>query len=592
MSTARQLKGDSLRRQLQESAKYAAAHGLKLEEDILLRDIGVSAYTGENAREGALARFLNLVTDGQIEAGSYLLVESLDRLSRQKILESQPIFNKIISSGINIVTLVDKRLYKAYTNEVGDFIYSLIAFSRANDESATKSFRLRQSWEAKRKIATSKKITSWCPAWLTLDKNIGEFVTIPDRVQIVQSIFNDCAAGIGMYAITRRLNEGRVSPFHGDSWHMSYVSKILNNRAVLGEFQPHKRNADGRRIVEGSPIRNYYPAVVSEELFLRCESARSSRNLRSGSGKGRKGKSLSNLFSGIAKCAYCMGNMHYENKGEGRKGGRYLVCAASIRGACGGIRWRYTDFETTFLSFVKELGLNELVGPDENRRNELIGEIGSLEGKEQSLSRRRSALIEMLSLVQNKQTLASEYDSVEGDIISTKDKIVECRKKLMALTLRSEDFYESRNSIKAILQKFEESSVTDVYRVRSLIATRIRAIVEQVMVASLGSQPFVASMLLKEMAKHNADETKVQDLEESLSAPDTVQRYISVRFKDGSLRVLLPHKSDPMRMDVFAFGRDVNEMTRYSADGTTKRLPAPVTDIDEWYAGLDQENQS
>src|SRR5688572_9209430 len=81
-SRPEQLQGDSLRRQLEASERWAAARGLRIDQT--LSDKGLSAYRGANAETGALSTFLALVRAGRIPAGSILLVESLDRLSRQK----------------------------------------------------------------------------------------------------------------------------------------------------------------------------------------------------------------------------------------------------------------------------------------------------------------------------------------------------------------------------------------------------------------------------------------------------------------------------------------------------------------------------
>jgi DNA invertase Pin-like site-specific DNA recombinase len=81
MSTDAQLKGDSHRRQLETSDKYIASNGLELIER--LSDLGVSAFRGANVEYGALGRFLQAVSEGKVEAGSYLIVEALDRISRQ-----------------------------------------------------------------------------------------------------------------------------------------------------------------------------------------------------------------------------------------------------------------------------------------------------------------------------------------------------------------------------------------------------------------------------------------------------------------------------------------------------------------------------
>lgn len=102
-SSPEQAKGDSLRRQIERSAEYARAHGLELDHS--LRDLGVSGFKGANRHFGALARFLTLVEAAKIERGSYLLVESLDRLSREEVLKALQLFLAIIHGGITVVTL-------------------------------------------------------------------------------------------------------------------------------------------------------------------------------------------------------------------------------------------------------------------------------------------------------------------------------------------------------------------------------------------------------------------------------------------------------------------------------------------------------
>jgi DNA invertase Pin-like site-specific DNA recombinase len=375
MSTDLQLKGDSRRRQLEASRAYAEAHGLELAEGSELEDIGVSAFKGANVREGALGRFLEAVRSGLIKPGSYLLVESLDRLSRQELLAAQSLFLSIIQAGINLVTLTDGRVYRAGTNDLGDLIVSLVIMSRAHEESQTKSLRLSAAWKNKRASATSlKPMTKWCPAWLELAPDRTGYVPIPERVEAVLQIFNDSAAGIGIYRIAGRLNESKTATFNkSNGWHQSYVAKILSNRAVLGEFQPGVRR-NGKRVLEGEPVKNYFPAIIEEELFYRAQHGRSQRRVN---GAGRKGIAFTNLFSGLATCAYCKSPMVFENKGLGAKGGNYLVCSdARRRLGCQSVRWRYRDFEASFLAFVQEIDFADIVdGEQTKERGRLAAEI-------------------------------------------------------------------------------------------------------------------------------------------------------------------------------------------------------------------------
>jgi DNA invertase Pin-like site-specific DNA recombinase len=163
MSTGPQLKGDSLRRQLELSRDFASQHALELDEG--LKDIGISAFRGTNREKGALAAFLDLIRAGKIEEGSYLLVESLDRLSREQVRDAMKLFLEIVDAGVVLVTMCDGQIYSRQTID-SDFtrlIISLTVMARAHEESRQKSHRLRAVWQHKQGLASQQKVTSICP---------------------------------------------------------------------------------------------------------------------------------------------------------------------------------------------------------------------------------------------------------------------------------------------------------------------------------------------------------------------------------------------------------------------------------------------
>jgi DNA invertase Pin-like site-specific DNA recombinase len=69
----------------------------------------VSAFRGDNARQGHLAAFVQAVELGTVPAGSVLIVESLDRISRQGIDEGYNLCKWIIKKGILLGTLQPER---------------------------------------------------------------------------------------------------------------------------------------------------------------------------------------------------------------------------------------------------------------------------------------------------------------------------------------------------------------------------------------------------------------------------------------------------------------------------------------------------
>jgi hypothetical protein len=150
--------------------------------------------------------------------------------------------------------------------------------SSAYGESQQKSERVREAWlDKKRRAAEDKEaLTRGGVAWCRIENK--RYVPIPERANIVRRIFTDSASGIGHGSIAVRLNRegipswGRSQRNHG--WYPSYVKKILMNRSVLGFFQPH-RKIEGKRVPEGDEIADYYPAVVSADLFWSVQACRS-----------------------------------------------------------------------------------------------------------------------------------------------------------------------------------------------------------------------------------------------------------------------------------------------------------------------------
>lgn len=328
-STPEQLKGDTLRRQIDAAQRYSRSNDLDLDTDFTFRDLGVSAFRGKHAEEGALAAFIEAVDTGRVEPGSYLLVESLDRLSRERIMSALHQFSDLLSKGIYIVTLSDGQVYDSESiNSLTGLIVPLVSMARANEESELKSKRLRAAWQNKRDRAAKGEhvLTRWAPAWLEL-KN-GKFVVIERRAAVVRRIFEMALKGIGIVNIARQLNVEGVAPFsRSNGWYQSYVRKILYNEAVFGRFQPMRTSyQDGkkRRVPDGEPIDNYYPAIVSEADFYKVKHSRP--------GPSGKGKVLPrNVLNGIVFCKRCGGKMHYISKGPPPKGRSYLACDTARR---------------------------------------------------------------------------------------------------------------------------------------------------------------------------------------------------------------------------------------------------------------------
>src|SRR5271165_842618 len=374
-----QARGDSLRRQLALTRGYCATNNLCLDEKFTIRDLGISAFRGKNATKGALGAFLKAVQAGRIPKGSALLIESLDRLSRNEVEESYDLLRDIMRGGIEVHTLSDNQVYRRGQFSMQQMIWSLFVLARAHEESQRKSERLGAAWKMKKEKARLNKvpITFRVPAWIRVVDNRYEL--IPERVSLIRRIFNLSADGLGKRSIAMQLNRERIQTW-GDStrkpangWHDSYIQKILHNPTIIGVYQPYCRSDRGR-VADGEPIEDYFPAVIDLALWQKVQA-------RHAAGRTKAGARTNNLFTGVARDGYTGAAMRFVDKGPRGKGKwKYLVSdhARVVPGSAKST-WNYFDIESLFLRFVREIDWSVISGISESGEvEELEKQLGSL----------------------------------------------------------------------------------------------------------------------------------------------------------------------------------------------------------------------
>jgi DNA invertase Pin-like site-specific DNA recombinase len=402
-SSPQQDTGDSMRRQVELSEEYARQHGLTLDSTLQLTDRGLSAYSGDHLTKGALGRFLRLVEAGEIPQGSILLVESLDRLSREQVLDAQDQFTGIIRAGIKLVTLQDGMEYDraSIDQNWAQLIMPIVYMARAHEESEAKSKRLCSVWEYKRNNSDRRKLTAMAPAWLRLSEDKTTFNPIPEVCEAVELIFRKKLDGKGTVRIESELNADldvwkppQTTRNKGGGWRKSYIDKILRNRAVIGEFQPHRKSVRGTRQPIGDPVPDYFPPIIDEDLFYQVQAQLDANRRQNGNAGGRNGKAT-NLFTHVVKCGLCGSPMHLIDKGKPPKGAQYLVCDAARRlKTCPAKMVRYDEFERLFFDNFEELDIGQLI-PGEDETQARLGEL------EKRLTANRQKVVEIDSQVEN-----------------------------------------------------------------------------------------------------------------------------------------------------------------------------------------------
>lgn len=502
-SSEEQKKGDSLRRQQDLIDKFAVRPEIVLEGAVIdtsldLNDLGVSGYTGKNLLQGRFKTFLDAVDSGIVKPGDYLAVEALNRVTRLNPRASLPILLGLLEKGVKIA-ITDSSLVYTNTGDITQLYIAIGELQRGYSESQEKGRRVREAWDSKKKRAllTGEIATSRLPLWLRAVKTTEKGIVvrtveeIPERVAVVREIYRLSDSNVGAIATARILTEkgiptftrenGRKNPNYGDFWQPSYIKKILDSRAVMGHYQPMtwEKLPDNRRrrINHGPEIENYFPAIVTSELFRRIQEK---RKVRGADGQGNKGKKFSNLFTKMAHCSKCGATASHVNKGSNpTKGGRYLVCYRARHGDCQYNAWRYDEIETSILKFLAEADIKSIIS-DESRAEDLINEKYILDAD-------ISDVQEMLDAFKaDFKRLKGKVSDLERELAIENEHAIE-ELKSKAKTLEQEIFkaFEQQKAdiekdiqVLRNLPKTEDAST--VFEIRSKINERLKLIIEDV----------------------------------------------------------------------------------------------------------------
>jgi DNA invertase Pin-like site-specific DNA recombinase len=469
-----------VRRQDSLAETWYLRNGFASDEVERMVDEGVSAFHGKNSTEGALGKFLVMVKKGEVPRGSYLLIESFDRLSRENILTAFDLFSGLLRKGITIVTLADNVTYSPESSkDLGGILSSIVKMSLAHEESAKKSQRGGATWVGKRDVArdvNGTKLTARAPGWLRLAPDRKSFIVIAERAKIVNQIYEDALRGFGRERLARALNESGCDIWgdgrrKGRKWHPSTITKILDNEAVIGRFQPH-RLIEGKRVKAGEVIENYFPAIVSEELYYRVQASRSGKPCM----PGRNGVSVANLFTHLAKCARTGMPANYDDKGGGNS---YIRTDGTLSDGRRMRGWPYRDFETLFCSTISGLNLAEIFGQNRSDLTAAIGALSTAEAKLEEAEQRASAFLEFITNYKGKQPpeLQTQYDGLVAVRNRCVEDVVVARRNLDRVELSGAAAQKATQTLRDLLAGPPDE------RIRLAFRAEIRRIVERIEIA-------------------------------------------------------------------------------------------------------------
>ena len=254
VSQPQQATGRGLSRQSDAAAAWAAQHALTLDTRLALSDAGRSASKGDHLTKGALGKFLQLAQNGQLGASPILLVEAIDRLSRQEPLDAiETILTGLVGSGVRIITLEDGAEYSRATlrSDPTKLLVLVVKMQAAYEYSARLGMRMRHGWDKVREQVRNGTIArplQFCPFWCDWSEEQG--YQLNDHAQVVRRIV-EMLSDRGSYAVAAELNGKGLVMASGKPWTHSTVRRLVSNPALYGAVQINTKGGQPVEVIEG-----------------------------------------------------------------------------------------------------------------------------------------------------------------------------------------------------------------------------------------------------------------------------------------------------------------------------------------------------
>jgi DNA invertase Pin-like site-specific DNA recombinase len=414
VSSEKQLRGEGLKRQRKSTFEWIAKHPeLRIRLDDEKTDEARSAWKGDHVLkdDAALGKLLEMVKRGDLQPPLLIIVEALDRLSRENPWTAQERLAGLVTRGVFVVTTRDDKIYSLESG-VGDLIGSVVLMVSAHEESQTKSHRVRETKALRVADAMTTKhvLHKMAPHWLHVADAISStnratrrYEVIERHVETVQMMY-PMALHHGASYITAWLIKNREPFGRSGRWNTFYVRDILSSRAPIGHLETRH-----------GVIEDIFPKIIDDDLWLRVQAAREARK----GGGGHKMSAFVNLFAGLCRCAECGGPMRINT--NGRTGYKYYECKdhSSLKNCTNRCRYRVDIIEAAVLDNLDWLTVTPAPSPKPADINQLSEHLIKLQAHEKRLAPRLKELDDDAMF----DTVMEQLRELRGDVNDAKTRL-------------------------------------------------------------------------------------------------------------------------------------------------------------------------
>jgi hypothetical protein len=135
-----------------------------------------------------------------------------------------------------------------------------------------------------------------------------------------------------------------------------------------------------------------------------------------------------------------------------------------------------------------------------------------------------------------------ELEARQNDL---NERLIAKRDELTSLASRTDNFYESKDEVRTFVERLQRPGATELYKLRAQIASRLRTLVETLIVAPLGDRPKTERVVDFLRGQRGATDV-ISQMEARIATGDDDAPYFAVGFRNGTVRAVFPANGDAL----------------------------------------------
>jgi len=272
--------------------------------------IGVYADEGISGTKEDRPNFKRMVNDAKAGKIDLIITKSISRFGRNTETVIRTI-RQMNALGVDVY-FESQNLHTLSAD--GEFMLTVLA-SYYQEEARSVSENMK--WRIKRDF--EKGILWGARDFYGYKVENKKFIVVPEQAEVIKRIFNLYIGGLGILAITKRLNQEGIKPLYSEKWSYGSLLQTLKNINYTGDLILQKTYQENhltkKKIKNNGEFHQYYvednhEPIISRELFKQASKIRIQRASRF---KTNVKRSISRYpFTNRIRCACCGGS--YQHK--------------------------------------------------------------------------------------------------------------------------------------------------------------------------------------------------------------------------------------------------------------------------------------